>query len=179
MASPYRDGSGDDVRAAASAIDGDNDRDGGSPLPLLITFEEHYLSSAVAPPASLLARPGSTALVAALRDAGPARLAAMDSGRVTIQLLSHTYGFGAASPEACAAINDDLAAVARAHPRRFAVLACLPMADPPAAAAELRRAVEVLGCRGALVDNHAAGAHYDGPAYDAVWATACDLDVPV
>jgi predicted TIM-barrel fold metal-dependent hydrolase len=49
------------------------------------------------------------------------------------------------------AVNDELAAVCRAHPGRFTALAGLPLADMDAAVAELERAVRGLGLRGAIL----------------------------
>lgn len=49
------------------------------------------------------------------------------------------------------AVNEELAAVCRAHPGRFTALAGLPLADVDAAVAELERAVRGLGLRGAIL----------------------------
>lgn len=49
------------------------------------------------------------------------------------------------------AMNDELAAVCRAHPARFTALAGLPLADIDAALVELDRAVRNLGLRGAIL----------------------------
>lgn len=55
----------------------------------------------------------------------------------------------------------------------------LPVGDPSASAAELDRSVSTLNFVGALIDNHANGTHFDGPAYDVLWAKATELDVPI
>ena len=62
---------------------------------------------------------------------------------------------------------------------RLVPVAQLPLTDPEAAAAELERAVKD-GCKGGFVApfTHAKTAHGD-PAYDVLWAKACELDVPV
>ncbi|KAH9892959.1 hypothetical protein F4778DRAFT_794961 [Xylariomycetidae sp. FL2044] len=152
----------------------------------IITLEEHFLSRAAAANpnprnASFKAIPG---LWDQFTELGPRRLADMDAGEVTLQVISH--GPGDLSTEACRDCNDQLAEAVRAHPGRFAGFAELPMHEPAAAARELRRTCsgEAYGGAaafvGALVDSHTeAGAYYDGPAYDAVWAEAARLDVPV
>ncbi|MCW2984279.1 MAG: amidohydrolase, partial [Conexibacter sp.] len=65
------------------------------------------------------------------------------------------------------------------HPARFAGWATLPTADPAAAAAELRRAVEELGFVGAMVHGRTGGGFLDQPAFDPVLATAAGLGVPL
>ena len=52
------------------------------------------------------------------------------------------------------------------------------MHDPKVAARELERAVKTLGFKGALVNGHTHGTCYRLPAYDALWETMQDLDVP-
>lgn len=54
------------------------------------------------------------------------------------------------------AVNDELAAVCRAHPTRFTGLAGLPLADIERAVLELERAVRELGLRGAIVPGNYA-----------------------
>ncbi|KXX79685.1 2,3-dihydroxybenzoate decarboxylase [Madurella mycetomatis] len=114
----------------------------------------------------------------------------MAAGRVALQVVSHVPGLGGYDSGACRAANDELFAAVREEERRaggtaregrarMAGLAVAPMGDPPAAAAELRRAVRELGFLGALVDNHVAGRFYDGPEYDVWWAAAEELGAPV
>ncbi len=54
-------------------------------------------------------------------------------------------------------VNDALAAAAREQPTRFTALATLPLNDPAAAVAELHRAVQELGLRGALLFSNVNG----------------------
>jgi hypothetical protein len=61
--------------------------------------------------------------------------------------------------------NDFPADIIKEHPQRFAGLAAIPLQDPPKAAAELRRAVE-LGLCGALVNDHMLGHYLDELACD-------------
>ena len=50
--------------------------------------------------------------------------------------------------------NDHAGALVRQHPDRFAGFATVPMQDPEAAAAELARAVDELGMKGALINGY-------------------------
>ena len=122
---------------------------------------------------------------AKLRDHAAGRLADMQQGHVTRQILSHLPGTATAAtgtPAACAAANDEMAAaMAAAPPGKFACFAALPMAYPDAAARELERCVrEIKGFVGAMVDNHLLdGTHYEGKRFWCVWEMAERLDVPV
>ena len=148
----------------------------------LITLEEHYCTAAFLASSGPLAEqlkwiPG---LAAQLRDLGAGRLAAMDAGAVSLQVVSHGPGLATGSAAACAAANDLAAAAVRAQgASRLAAFAALPMAHPADAAAELRRCVAELGFVGALVDSHAGGRHYDGAEFWAVFEAAQELDVPL
>ncbi len=51
-------------------------------------------------------------------------------------------------------LNDHIAEIVRAHPRRFAGLGTIPMQDPDLAAHELERCVRELGLRGAQIGTH-------------------------
>lgn len=77
------------------------------------------------------------------------------------------------------AYNDGVAELQRAYPDRFLPLATLPMQAPAEAAAELERAVTVLGLRGAAICTHVNGADLDQPAYRPVFAAAARLGVPI
>ena len=72
------------------------------------------------------------------------------------------------------------------HRNKLGAFAALSMHDPAQAGAELRRVVTQLGFHGALLNDvqHAGPdgetyLFYDDPAYDAFWAVAQDLDVPI
>jgi aminocarboxymuconate-semialdehyde decarboxylase len=56
-----------------------------------------------------------------------------------------------------ACVNDAFAAIVRARGPRFAALATLPLSDPAASVAELRRAVEGLGFPGAMLFSNVNG----------------------
>jgi len=77
------------------------------------------------------------------------------------------------------AANDFLATVIGEHPDRFEGLAAVPLQDPRQAAAELRRAVQELGLRGALVNDHTLGHYLDESQYEPFWEALQDLGVPL
>ena len=112
------------------------------------------------------------------------RLALMDGMGIDHQVLSpnpltYFYAQPAAVGVAFArAQNDAIAAVARAHPRRFSGLAQLPMQDPRAAVAELERAVGVLGLRGSYLGSDFAGVTLADRSLDPVWHAHEALQVP-
>lgn len=152
----------------------------------IITLEEHFLSRAAAAQPnprneSFKAIPGFFDQFAEL---GPRRIADMEAGQVTMQVISH--GPGDLSPALCRECNNQLAEAVRAHPTRFAGFAELPMHEPQEAARELRRTCsgeeeeDGMAFAGALVDSHTEGGlYYDGPEFDVLWGEAARLDVPV
>ena len=64
-------------------------------------------------------------------------------------------------------------------PKRLMSVAKLPMIDPEAAAAELRRAVTELGMVGMVTPQHVRDKNLDHPTFDVVWRTAEALGVAV
>ncbi|KAF4624692.1 hypothetical protein G7Y89_g13474 [Cudoniella acicularis] len=101
----------------------------------------------------------------------------MSLGSISLQVISH--GPGTLSPTQCAAANLQLFTAVSANPSRFAGFACLPMADPTAAAEELKSCISEYKFVGALIDNHVNGAFYDGPSYRPFFQTAQELDIPI
>src|SRR4029079_4843040 len=99
------------------------------------------------------------------------RLQDMDAQGVDVQVLSiHTPFFGyhldAAEGQALAReVNDEIEAMTRQWPMRFAGLATLPMQDTKAAVAELERAVTTLGLKGAELDTIVNGENWDAPRF--------------
>ena len=73
-------------------------------------------------------------------------------------------------------VNDAFAAIVRVRGSRFAALATLPLNDPAAAARELRRAVQELGFRGAMVFSNVNGVALADPRFDELYRTANQLD---
>jgi aminocarboxymuconate-semialdehyde decarboxylase len=112
------------------------------------------------------------------------RLEAMARAGIQCQVLSVTIPnvyLGAADRRRALAriANEGLAEVVHRHPEHFAGLACLPLPDPADAAEELRRAVQDLGLRGALVGSNVNGRYLDDPAFEPVFATAEELEAPL
>jgi aminocarboxymuconate-semialdehyde decarboxylase len=99
------------------------------------------------------------------------RLKDMDAQGVDVQVVSiHTPLFGyhldPAQGRALARdVNDEIAALARQWPTRFAGLATLPVQDVKAAIDELERAVTVLGLKGAELDTVVNGENWDEPKF--------------
>ena len=71
--------------------------------------------------------------------------------------------------------NEEIAKLAKQHPDRFLGLATLPMQAPEQAAAELRRAVRILGLSGAMIGSNIEGRNLDDPALEPVWAAAAEV----
>jgi hypothetical protein len=151
----------------------------------------------LAVPLGNLARPGSTfddpASFRALAEALPggwdpvARLRDMDAEGIDQAVLYPTIGLyfsvvddPAAATALAAAYNNWLASYCATDPRRLFGAAMLPLQDPAAAARELRRAVSELGfVAGFVRPNPCHGRSLSDRAYDAVWAVAEELDVPI
>ncbi|KAL8738594.1 MAG: hypothetical protein Q9181_000645 [Wetmoreana brouardii] len=153
----------------------------------LIALEEHYVSRFIGPYITpLVGEETNKAFLSSdlrqkLADFS-LRIEQMDSSGISTQVVSHTP-VPTANPipaSACAAANTGLQSTLQAHPDRLAGFACLPMAEPEAAAEELKRCVRELGFVGALVENHLPdGTFYDSPRFDPVFAAAQELDVPL
>jgi predicted TIM-barrel fold metal-dependent hydrolase len=151
----------------------------------------------LAVPLGTLARPGSTfddpATYRPLEEAQPggsdpvARLADMDSEGIDQAVLYPSIGLYAAAiadPVAAVAVarayNDWLASYCAVAPRRLFGAAMLPLQDPAAAAAELRRAATELAFPAAFVrPNPCLGRSLSDRAYDPLWDVAEELGVPI
>lgn len=152
-----------------------------SKTPQLITLEEHYISTQALSHPETAAQHGMfpEALIANLKDLTNQRITSHRDSNIALQVLSHVPCSGEIPASLCTAANTDLAASIKDQPR-LAAFAFLPMHEPEAATAELRRCVTELGFLGALIDAHAPnGVYYDGEAYRAFWAAAQELDVPI
>jgi len=99
------------------------------------------------------------------------RLADMDAEGTDMQVLSiHMPLVGyhldpAQGLELAREVNDEIAAMTRQWPRRFAGFATLPVQDVGAAIDELDRAVNVLGLKGAELDTVVEGDNWDEPRF--------------
>lgn len=81
--------------------------------------------------------------------------------------------------KAARVFNDALADLRDRHPDRFDGWAFLPMQDPAAAAAELRRGVKELGLGGGHIASNVNGRYLDKPEYAPIFEAAVELDVPL
>ena len=116
----------------------------------------------------LYIKPGRiTRIHPSLRFTPEERLRTMDDMGTEVQVVSvHTqiFGYHLAAAQGLAQareINDEIAAMARAFPSRFVGMATLPLQDIPAAIAELERAVNQLGLKGAELDTVVNGKNWD------------------
>lgn len=119
-----------------------------------------------------------------IQDVGERRLADMDAAGIDMQLLLLTSPgvqvFDAATACALAiSTNDQLAAIIRKHPARFAGLAAVAPQAPQAAAKELERCVGQLGLKGVVINSHTQGEYLDDAKFWDIFAAAEALDVPV
>lgn len=110
------------------------------------------------------------------------RLADMDRMGVDIQAVSPVplQYYYALPPDlgrtAARLINDEIAAVAAAHPDRFVGLGGLPMQDPQMAVAELERVMGDLGFKGIELCTNVNGAELSHERFRPVFARAEELD---
>ncbi|HEY0296402.1 MAG TPA: amidohydrolase family protein [Bordetella sp.] len=154
-----------------------------------IALEEHFMTPGFDEYSksftSLMTPAALKSLSSQLADFDEIRIGAMDQAGIQQVILSQTMPGVQGERDERAAVerarqsNDFLAGQVRRHPDRFAGFAALPMQDPKAATAELRRAVLELGMKGALVNGHTHGVYYDDRAFDPVWATLQELGVPL
>ena len=113
------------------------------------------------------------------------RLSIMDRQGVDLQVLSPagSYFFywmpTGESLDFARWLNDRLAEAVAKHPKRFVALASVPMQDAAAAAAELERAMNQLGLRGAEIASNINGRYLDDPAFELFWEAAQALDAPI
>jgi 2,3-dihydroxybenzoate decarboxylase len=110
--------------------------------------------------------PKGSGLAQRLFDLGEGRIAAMDEGRIDMQLLSlWSPGVQVFEPqqatELAALTNDQLAAAVRENPDRLAGLTTIAPQDPEAAALELERGMTRLGLHGGLISSYTKGEFLD------------------
>lgn len=112
------------------------------------------------------------------------RIAFMDKYDIDMQIMS--YGNSQAQnldPKDAIPLsrlaNDELAKAVASNPTRFAAMATIPVGDPEAAAAELKRAVTELGFKGLMLKGNYQGKFFDDPYFFPIFQMASDLDVPV
>ncbi|MBO0707575.1 MAG: amidohydrolase [Candidatus Dormibacteraeota bacterium] len=150
-----------------------------------ITLEEHFATPAFLDgPGAGLAGQGwrggneTGRLLERLCDLGDGRLEAMDQAGVDVQALSLTApGVEQLEPGPAVAlarsVNDALAEAVRAHPDRLLGFATVPTPDVEGAVAEVRRAHDELGFRGAAINGHSQGRYLDDERF---WPILAELE---
>ena len=147
-------------------------------VPPLIALEEHFDSNIFTSKDALHANLPPH-LSERLADLADLRIAEMDKGSISRQVLSH-IGLMPTPVDLCIKVNDHLASACRANPHRLSGFATLPMQDPEAAAAELERCVREHGFLGALINSHLEdGSCFEAQKYWVVFGKAVELDVPI
>ncbi|HEX3711127.1 MAG TPA: amidohydrolase family protein [Pseudolabrys sp.] len=150
----------------------------------VIAIEEHYWDPELTKHYSGPEAPRGVEIDKQLYDLGSLRLKEMDEAGIDIQVLSHgapsTQKLGIdVAAELTRAVNDRLAKVCAANPKRFAAFAALPTVDPKAAADELERCVSKLGFKGAMIHGMANGEFIDAKKFWPIFERAEKLDVPL
>ena len=159
----------------------------------VVTIEEHWTTEGIdralrAQPESV--RDESVALndrgdiPERLFDIGELRIAAMDAAGVDVQILSlappGTHGLPAGDAVALAREANELASAAVArYPGRFRAMTTLPMSDPDAALAELRRTADDPAHVGIMSYGRSGDRPLDHPSYDELLGVAAELGKPV
>jgi predicted TIM-barrel fold metal-dependent hydrolase len=116
-----------------------------------------------------------------------ARLRVLDEEGIDVAVLYPGLGLSLSAIEnpelavaSCRIYNDWIAEYCAADRARLVGVAALPLQDPPAAAAEVRRAVAELGLRGAFArPNPPSGVPLHDARFTPVWEALEDLQVPL
>ena len=109
------------------------------------------------------------------------RLADMDSLGVDVHVVSPYVGFYNYHLDAKIALvtsratNDEISAMTKAWPKRFAGLGTLPMQDVKAAITELERCMTQIGLKGVEINDHVNGRTLEEPEFRPFWKTAEQL----
>ncbi len=113
------------------------------------------------------------------------RLRDMDSREVDVQVLSPMpvyYGYEAqpaAGASFARAQNENIAAIVRDRPDRFAGLGTVALQDPERACGELDYAMQTLGLNGIEIGTHANARDLDDPVLEPFWERCAALDALV
>lgn len=106
------------------------------------------------------------------------RLADMDSLGVDVHVVSPYVGFynyhldASIAAATARATNDEISAMTKAWPARFAGLGTLPMQDVKGSIAELERCMTQLGLKGAEINDHVNGRTLDEAEFRPFWRAA-------
>jgi predicted TIM-barrel fold metal-dependent hydrolase len=104
--------------------------------------------------------------------------AGIDVSVISVNIPGPEYLEPALGVQAARLCNDALSELCARYSGRFVGLASLPMQDVPCATAELTRAVNELGLRGAMLFSHVAGKPVDAAEFEPLYRQAEELDVP-
>jgi len=128
--------------------------------------------------------PKAASLTQQLLDLGDGRLAAMDAGRIDMQLLSlWSPGVQIFGPqqgtELAKHTNELLAAAIGEHPDRFAGLTTIAPQDPAAAAMEIERGMSTLKLNGVLINSYTKGEYLDDRKFWPIFEAAQANDATI
>jgi 2,3-dihydroxybenzoate decarboxylase len=155
-----------------------------------VAVEEHFRIEETKGSEARYPGPYWSALSGKLLDVFGARLTEMDANGIEMAVLSLNSNAVqgifdiAKAVEIARKANDALAEIVAKRPDRFAALGALPMQDPGAASAELKRCVRDLKFKGVLVNGFSqvgaadTAVYYDLPQYRPFWAELERLGVP-
>lgn len=149
----------------------------------IIAVEEHFMHSTLANHLGHDAKQ-PTNIRDRLFDFTGIRISEMDSAGIDVQILSHQSPGSQRLPdevaiEACENVNNALAHVIEENSNRFLGFSMLPTNLPNAAAAELKRSVEELGLKGAMIHGLSAGRMVDEEFFWPIFSQAEKLNVPI
>jgi predicted TIM-barrel fold metal-dependent hydrolase len=152
----------------------------------VITLEEHFTTPEfLRATAEFTPAPGRSAVLEQrLLEVGEGRIAAMDEGKVDLQILSlAATGQEHLPPDSATALiraaNDLAFDAVRRHPARFAAFASLALKQPAEAAKEMERGVGKLGFVGGFLNGTEGGSFLDDLRYTPIFEAAQALDVPL
>ena len=113
----------------------------------------------------------------------PTRLGEMEEMGIDMAALSISpllyYYFAAPElgEEVAQLLNDEIQAVAQAHPDRFVPMGTVPLQHVGRAIAEMERVVREYGFTAVEIGGSVQGRHFDEPEFDAFFRRAAELDL--
>jgi predicted TIM-barrel fold metal-dependent hydrolase len=149
----------------------------------IIAVEEHFMHPALANHLGHAAKQPKS-IRDRLFDFTGIRISEMDAAGIDVQILSHQSPGSQRLPdevaiEACKNVNNALAKVIEENSSRFLGFSMLPTNLPTTAAAELKRSVEELGLKGAMIHGLSAGRMVDEEFFWPIFSQAEKLNVPI
>jgi aminocarboxymuconate-semialdehyde decarboxylase len=110
------------------------------------------------------------------------RLEYLDQHGIDTQVLStpHSSDYSAKDgPDLARITNDDLAAVVKKYPTRFAGLASVPLRNKDKALDELNRAINELGLKGVCISGNIGGVPLDSDDLRPFYKKMVEMDLPI